>query len=149
MHINWLELKAVYLTLKHFLPQLKGYTVLIRCHNTTVVQYIAKEAGVGGGGGARSPRLCYITWDIWHLARANNIILKSAHVTEVLNVLADRLSSGRIHVRPLEWSLHSTVVHRLFQIWGTPLTRLGMSVTTQSGSGRQYVGSGLQYVTGS
>ena len=28
-------------------------------------------------------------------------------------------------------------------------SRLGMSVTTQSGSGRQYVGSGLQYVTGS
>ena len=28
-------------------------------------------------------------------------------------------------------------------------TRLGMSVTTQSGSGRQYVGSGRQYVTGS
>ena len=30
-----------------------------------------------------------------------------------------------------------------------PLSRLGMSVTTQSGSGRQYVGSGRQYVTGS
>ena len=28
-------------------------------------------------------------------------------------------------------------------------SRLGMSVTTQSGSGRQYVGSGRQYVTGS
>ena len=118
MHINWLELKAVYLTLRHFLPQLKGYTVLIRSDNTTVVQYIAKE------GGTRSPRLCYLTWDIWQLARANNIILKSAHVAGVLNVLADRLSRGRIHVRPSEWSLHSTVVHRLFQIWGTPLIDL-------------------------
>ena len=29
------------------------------------------------------------------------------------------------------------------------ILRLGMSVTTQSGSGRQYVGSGRQYVTGS
>ena len=31
----------------------------------------------------------------------------------------------------------------------TDISRLGMSVTTQSGSGRQYVGSGRQYVTGS
>ena len=28
-------------------------------------------------------------------------------------------------------------------------SRLGKSVTTQSGSGRQYVGSGRQFVTGS
>ena len=35
------------------------------------------------------------------------------------------------------------------KIGGFMLSRLGMSVTTQSGSGQQYVGSGRQCVTGS
>ena len=115
-HINWLELKAVYLTIRHFLPHLKGHTVLIRSDNTSVVQYLNKE------GGTRSPKLCYLTWDIWHLARANNILLKSAHVAGIQNVLADNLS--RVKIRQTEWSLNNAVVHKLFQIWGTPLIDL-------------------------
>ena len=45
MHINGLELKAIYLTIKHFLPQMKDHYVLIRTDNTTCVQYILKEGG--------------------------------------------------------------------------------------------------------
>ena len=84
-HINWLELKAVYLTIRHFLQHLKGHTALICSDNTSVVQYLNKE------GGTWSPKLCYLTWDIWHLARANNILLKSAHVAGIQNALADNL----------------------------------------------------------
>ena len=43
LHINFLELEAVFLTLKHFLPILQGQNVLIRSDNTTVVQYINKR----------------------------------------------------------------------------------------------------------
>ncbi|MCG8035213.1 MAG: hypothetical protein JAZ03_23955 [Candidatus Thiodiazotropha taylori] len=116
MHINWLEMKAVFLAVKHFLPILKGHVVLIRSDNTTVVQYVNKE------GGTKSPPLCYLTWDLWHLARANSIILKGAHLAGSRNFLADSLS--RFKIRPTEWSLNSAVVHRLFQIWGTPLIDL-------------------------
>lgn len=38
LHINWLELKAVYLTVNHFLSQIRNQAVLIRSDNTTVVQ---------------------------------------------------------------------------------------------------------------
>ena len=43
LHINLLELEAVFLTMKHFLPILKNNTVLIRSDSTTVVQYIMKQ----------------------------------------------------------------------------------------------------------
>ncbi|CAC5426838.1 unnamed protein product [Mytilus coruscus] len=42
-HINCLELEAVLKTIQHFLPQLKGKNVLLRCNNSTVVQYINKQ----------------------------------------------------------------------------------------------------------
>ncbi|CAC5399818.1 unnamed protein product [Mytilus coruscus] len=51
-HINCLELEAVLKTIQHFLPQLKGKNVLLRCDNSTVVQYINKL------GGTKSIQLC-------------------------------------------------------------------------------------------
>ena len=55
-HINWLELQAVWLTLKHFLPQLQGTAVDVISDNSTTVAYISTRwAGP-------SPRLCAF----WH-----------------------------------------------------------------------------------
>ena len=45
LHINLLELDAIYKALIHFLPSLKDQKVLVRCDNTTVVQYINKQGG--------------------------------------------------------------------------------------------------------
>ena len=53
-HINWLELQAVWLTLKHFLPQLQGTAVDVISDNTTTVAYINKV------GGTQSPSLCMV-----------------------------------------------------------------------------------------
>ena len=85
-HINQLEMKAVTLTVRHFLPQLRGHTVLIRSDNTTVVQCINKQ------GSTKSVQMCYQTWDLWHLALENKITLKAAHVAGSWNILADNLS---------------------------------------------------------
>ena len=92
LHINCLELEAVILTIKNFLPQLRNQCVLVRSDNTTVIQYICRQ------GGTRSPQLCYKTWDLWQLAIKNNIILKAAHIAGKLNILPDQLS--RIVIRP-------------------------------------------------
>ena len=81
LHINCLELEAVILTIKNFLPQLRNQCVLVRSNNTTVIQYICRQ------GGTRSPQLCYKTWDLWQLAIKNNIILKAAHIAGKLNIL--------------------------------------------------------------
>ena len=62
LHINCLELEAVTLTIKNFLPQLRNQCVLVRSYNTTVIQYISRQ------GGTLSPQLCYKTWDLWQLA---------------------------------------------------------------------------------
>ena len=115
-HINQLEMKAVTLTVRHFLPQLRGHTVLIRSDNTTVVQCINKQ------GSTKSVQMCYQTWDLWHLALENKITLKAAHVAGSRNILADNLS--RVKILPTEWSMKDSVTERLFRIWGHTLVDL-------------------------
>ena len=89
-HINQLEMKAVMLTVRHFLPQLRGHTVLFRSDNTTVVQCINKQ------GSTKYVQMCYQTSDLWHLALENNITLKASHVAGSRNILADNLSRVKI-----------------------------------------------------
>lgn len=45
IHINCLELMAVEMVLRHFLPFLVGRHVLVRTDNTKVVEYINKQGG--------------------------------------------------------------------------------------------------------
>ncbi|KAL0187573.1 hypothetical protein M9458_014672, partial [Cirrhinus mrigala] len=49
-HINCLEMLAVFRALKHFLPDLIGYHVLVRTDNTAVVYYINHQGGLRGPG---------------------------------------------------------------------------------------------------
>ena len=116
LHINQLELEAVYRSVVQFLPLVKGETILVRCDNTTVVQLINKQ------GGTRSPTLCYLVWKLWTLAIENNMVLKAAHLACHLNILADHLS--RTKVRPSEWSLSPSVVFKIFSEWGEPMIDL-------------------------
>ena len=115
-HINCLEMEAVVLTVQHFLPQLKGKNVLLRCDNSTVVQYINKQ------GGTKSIQLCLKTWDLWNLLIQNKIQLKAAHIAGKSNVLADLLS--RTKIRHTEWSLQTSVVQQIFVKLGTPMIDL-------------------------
>ena len=112
-HINWLELQAVWLTLQHFLPQVRDTAVDVLTDNTTTVAYINKE------GGTQSPTLCYLALDLWAWCRQHGIYLVANHISGVRNVLADALSRGK-HNHPTEWSLHKTVVRLIFEHWPTP-----------------------------
>ena len=58
LHINYLELKAVFLALKEFQDLCVDKIVLVATDNTTVVAYINKE------GGMRSGPLCALLWRI-------------------------------------------------------------------------------------
>ena len=107
LHINCLELEAVILTIKSFLPQLRNQCVLVRSDNTTVIQYICRQ------GGTRSPQLYYKTWDLWQLAIKNNIILKAAQITGKLNILPDQLS--RVVKGPTESTLNDTLSRKIFR----------------------------------
>ena len=58
LHINYLELKAVFLALKEFQNLCTNKIVLVATDNTTVMSYINKE------GGMRSGTLCALLWRI-------------------------------------------------------------------------------------
>ena len=82
-HINWLELQAVWLTLKHFLPQLQGTAVDVISDNSTKVAYINKV------GGTQSLSLCRLALDVWAWCRQHDIFLLASHLSGDKNVLAD------------------------------------------------------------
>ena len=115
-HINWLELKAVWLCLESFVHVVRNQTVMVRCDNTTVVSHINKE------GGTRSPPLCMLTWQLLVWCQSHNIRLRAAHVAGVDNKLADMLSRQR--VLHGEWMLHRTVVQTIFKQLERPLIDL-------------------------
>ena len=73
MHINCLEIEAVFNTIFHFLPQLENHNILIRSDNITVVQYLNKQ------GGTHSAVLCMKTWKIWQ----QHVFKSSSHIGKV------------------------------------------------------------------
>ena len=98
LHINYLELKAVFLALKEFQSLCSSNIVLIATDNSTVVSYINKE------GGMRSGTLCALLWRILTWCTRNQVILKARHIPGWLNVVADKLSRLGQTIQT-EWSL--------------------------------------------
>ena len=85
VHINYLDLKAVFLALKEFQALCTNNIVLIATDNTTVVAYINKE------GGLKSGPLCALLWRILTWCTRNAVTLKARHIPGRLNVLADKV----------------------------------------------------------
>ena len=83
LHINVLELKAVFLSLRHFKDQCQDQTVLVATDNSTVVAYINKQ------GGTHSAEMCALLWRTMTWCHRFDIILKTRHIPGCLNVMAD------------------------------------------------------------
>ena len=98
LHINYLELKVVFLTLKEFQSLCTNQIVLVATDNTTVVAYINKE------GGLRSSTLCALLRRILTWCTKNQVTLKARQVPGRLNVVADKLSRLGQTIQT-EWSL--------------------------------------------
>ncbi|KAL6467752.1 hypothetical protein MHYP_G00234290 [Metynnis hypsauchen] len=109
-HINYLELLAVFLAVKHFRKFLQGQHVLIKSDNSTVVAYINRQ------GGTRSLRLHRLTRKLLLWCGTRLLSLRATHVPGILNRGADLLSRGN----PLygDWRLHPQVVAQLWQRYG-------------------------------
>ena len=116
-HINCLEMEAVYLTVKHFLPYLINKNVLIQTDNSTVTCYLNHQ------GGTKSLQLWHLTWKLWSLVLENNIYLKSVHIAGKKNFLEDTLSRQGSVLRT-EWSMNNSVVSRIFHLWDCPMMDL-------------------------
>ena len=115
--INILELKAVFLGLKHFQGQLRQKIVLVSSDNSTVVFYINKQ------GGTHSFEMCALMWRILAWSNAREIHIRARHIPGNLNVIADSLSR-RDKAIQTEWYLHPQVFQGICQVWHKPMVDL-------------------------
>ena len=82
LHINNLELKAVFLAQKEFQDLCQSNIVLVAMDNTTVVAYINKEEGMKS-----SPLWRILTW-----CTSKQVTLRARHIPGQLNMAAGKLS---------------------------------------------------------
>ena len=111
-HINYLELLAVLLALRHFEHFLCGCHVLIRTDNTTTMYYINKQ------GGLKSRRLHQLARQLILWCDTRLLSIRACHVPGLLNAGADLLSRGPLSYA--EWSLHPEVAAQLWDKFGVP-----------------------------
>ncbi|KAI2648082.1 ORF V: Enzymatic polyprotein [Labeo rohita] len=109
-HINCLELLAVLLALRCFLPMLRHKHVLVRTDNTATVAYINRQ------GGLRSRRMSQLARHLllWSQTRLKS--LRAVHIPGELNRAADQLSRQPTH--PGEWRLHPQTVQLIWSRFG-------------------------------
>lgn len=105
MHINCLELSAVFYALKAFLPHLEGKVVLVQLDNTAAESYINHM------GGCKSKDLNDLARKLWAWCLQHDIWITAAHIPGKLNTDADYLS--RSFNENLEWKLNEHVFQRV------------------------------------
>ena len=113
LHINYWELKAVFLALKEFQNLCADKRMLVATDNTTVVSYINKE------GGMRSSTLCALLWRILTWCTRHQVTLKARHIPGQLNMVADKLSRLGQTIQT-EWSLLQEVFQAICSRWHRP-----------------------------
>lgn len=109
LHINILELKAIYFGLVSLCRHIKNAHLRVRTDSSTAVNYINNQ------GGAVIP-LLVIAKQIWVWCRSNNIFISAVHIPGHQNVTPDNLS--RCFQDTSEWKLKESVfcqvVHHFF-----------------------------------
>ncbi len=109
-HINCLELRAVFLALKYFLPVLGGYHIIVMMDNMAVVSHINRQ------GGSRSRTLDRLARHLLLWSQDKFLSLRAVHVPGVLNLAADFLSRQKL--RPGEWMLNHQTVSQIWDLFG-------------------------------
>ena len=113
LHINRLELEAVWLALDQFVEVVRGKHVLVNTDNTSVAFYINKQ------GGAHSYSLSRRAEEILLWCQARQILLTARYLPGKLNVLADALSRSHM-ILPTEWTLTHRVLEPIWNRWFKP-----------------------------
>lgn len=108
LHINVLELKAIYLSISHFNSELKNSSVSILSDNMSAVTYVNKF------GGTHSVQMCNLAVNIWKFCLQNEIICSATYIPGVENSMADYLS--RHNSCSPEFSLCQTSFNEILRI---------------------------------
>ena len=106
-HINWLELKAIQLSLIYFLPIIKNKSISVKCDNQTAICYFNKL------GGTHSPLLCHLALEIGKFLEENEIVSIASHISGVQNFAADYLSR---HSHLHEYSLNNSAFQSMVSL---------------------------------
>nr|WPK86714.1 NLRC3-like protein 49 [Sebastes schlegelii] len=109
-HINVLELRAIYLALRHFLPVLKDRHVLVRTDSTSAVYHINHQ------GGTRSRHSLRVSQQLLTWAFPHFLSLRAVHLPGAQNIAADVLS--RQGPPEGDWRLHPEVVGVIWSRYG-------------------------------
>ncbi len=109
-HINCLELRAVFLALKYFLPVLGGYHIIVRMDNMAVVSHINRQ------GGSRTRTLDRLARHLLLWSQDKFLSLRAVHLPGVLNLAADFLSRQKL--KPGEWMLNRQTVSQIWDLFG-------------------------------
>ncbi len=110
-HINCLELRAVFLALKYFLPVLGGHHIIVRTDDMAVV-----SQGINRQGGSKSRTLDRLARHLLLWSQDKFLSLRAVHVPGVLNLAADFLSRQKLE--PGEWMLNRQTVSQIWDLFG-------------------------------
>ncbi len=110
-HINCLELRAVFLALKYFLPVLGGHHIIVRTDNMAVV-----SQGINRQGGSKSRTLDRLARYLLLWSQDKFLSLRAVHVPGVLNLAAVFLSRQKLE--PGEWMLNRQTVSQIWDLFG-------------------------------
>ena len=113
LHINLLEIKALFLALQSLREDVIGHHVTAMCDNSMVAVYVNRQ------GGTVSRALCSLTSRLLRWTESLDIHLDARYLPGQANVLADLLSR-RGQVVGTEWSLHPQVARSLLHVWDNP-----------------------------
>lgn len=112
LHINKLELLAIFNGLQCYARNLRNSSILIRCDNTTALAYVNRM------GSIQFPDLCALAKKIWQWCENKNLWIHASYISSKDNAVADRESR---RLRPeTEWSLSDTAFVRLTDAFGIP-----------------------------
>ena len=109
-HINYLEMKAVFLGLQSLCGNITQKHIRILSDNTTTVAYI------NATGGVKSQGCNEMAQQIWDWCIQRDIWLSACHIPGVQNSEAD--TESRKFNESTEWSLDSVVFDSILALWG-------------------------------
>ena len=110
LHINVLELKAVFFGLKSLCNEFQDGHIRVRIDNTTAVAY------VNNMGGVKSIQCDLVAQEIWNWCCSRRIWISAEHIPGSENSVADRKS--RVFKDDTEWMLSVGVFEKIVEIYG-------------------------------
>lgn len=109
-HINYLELKAVFLGLQTFAAELRDQHIRLMMDNTTAVAYLNHK------GGTHLRSLSDLAIHTWLWCQQRNLTVHAEHLPGILNTQADQ-ESRRVRDSS-EWMLNRRVFQQIMDLWG-------------------------------